>query len=58
LAHREIIPDFISQIVAHLRSMLGLDNTTEMHCVEDGPANVWDIESTDENYTEEDKFPF
>ena len=58
LAHREIIPDFISQIVAHLRSMLGLDNTTETHCVEDGPANLWDIESTDENDTEEDEFPF
>lgn len=58
LARRKIVPKFIRQIVAQLRSMLGLDNTTEIHCVEDGPARLWDIESTDDNDTEEDELPF
>jgi putative ATP-dependent endonuclease of OLD family len=58
LAHREITPLFVQQIVAHLRIMLGLASATEVHSVEENSTSPWDTQSAEEYSVEEDELPF
>jgi putative ATP-dependent endonuclease of OLD family len=45
LAERKMMPEFVSQIVTHLKAKLGLDTTSEAHRGDHNSARPWDIQS-------------
>ena len=58
LAERKMMPEFVSQIVTHLKAKLGLDNTSEAHKGGHNSARPWDIQSDEDGKIDDDELPF